>query len=87
MPTSKRAARAPESTRVHSVSAKISVKELTRAGTAIVLKIEAHEEKLGTLEIGRGALYWTGSHRKKAVRIAWTRFAEEMNKLTGANLR
>jgi hypothetical protein len=87
MPTSKRAPRAPASHRVHSVSAKISVKELTKAGTAIVLEIERPDGKLGELEIGRGALYWTGRSRKKAVRISWSRFAEMMDELAGLNLR
>ena len=86
MPTSKRAARAAESTRVHSVSARIKVKELTKAGTAIVLDIDRPEGKLGKLEIGRGAIYWTGRSRKKTVRISWTRFAEMMDDLAGADL-
>ena len=87
MATSKRAARVPASSRVHAVSAKISVKELTKAGTAIVLEIKHLDEKLGELEIGRGALDWTGRNRKTDVRISWTRFAEMRDELAGLNLR
>ena len=87
MAISKRASSAPSAPRVHSVSAKIGVKELTKAGTAIVLVIDGSDGKLGELEIGRGALYWTGKSRKKAVRISWTRFAEMMDDLAGSNLR
>ena len=87
MPTSKRASREPSSHRVHSVSANIGVKELTKAGTAIVLEIKHLDEKLGQLEIGRGALYWTGRNRKKDVRISWSRFAEMMDEYAGRELR
>ena len=42
---------------------------------------------LGELEIGRGALYWTGRNRQKSKRISWTRFAEMMDELASTILR
>jgi hypothetical protein len=42
----------------HSVSANLHVKELTKAGSSIELEIFASKEKIGTLEIGRGSLFW-----------------------------
>jgi hypothetical protein len=69
------------------VSALLSVAELTKAGTALTLEIRGSEGKLGEMEIGRGALYWTGRSRQKSKRIAWTRFAEMMDELAGGNLR
>jgi hypothetical protein len=69
------------SKRVHSVSAVLSVGELTKAGSALNLQVAGSDGKLGELEIGRGALYWTGKGRQKSKRLSWTRFAEMMNEL------
>ncbi len=88
MPAKKRtAAKKPSSRRVHSVSAQLSVVELTRAGTALTLDISGKEGKLGELEIGRGALYWKGRYQQDAKRISWTRFADMMDELTSSSLR
>jgi hypothetical protein len=87
MPVTKRSSKSASSGRVHSVSALLSVAELTKAGTALTLEIRGSEGKLGEMEIGRGALYWTGRSRQKSKRIAWTRFAEMMDELAGGNLR
>ncbi len=87
MATAKRAGKATTSRRVHSVSARLSVVELTKAGTALTLEIRGSDGKLGELEVGRGALYWTGRSQQKSKRIGWTRFAEMMDELTGHNLR
>ena len=88
MPAKKRSvAKKASSRRVHSVSAQLSVVELTRAGTALTLDITGKEGKLGELEIGRGALYWKGRYQQDAKRISWTRFAEMMDELTSSSLR
>jgi hypothetical protein len=42
---------------------------------------------LGELEIGRGALYWTGYEGRKSKRLSWSRFAEMMDDLACSNLR
>jgi hypothetical protein len=55
--------------------------ELARAGSSLDLEIYASREKLGTLIIGRGSLYWYGRNRQKRKRISWTRFAEMMDEL------
>lgn len=82
-----RAAKAATSRRVHAVSAQLNVTHLTRAGTALTLEIDGGDGKLGHLEIGRGALYWTGRNQREAKRIGWTRFAEMMDELAGTDLR
>jgi len=66
---------------VHAVKAFLRVPELTKAGYSLLLAISAHDEKIGTLEIGQGSLYWTGRFRKKSKRIDWSRFADMMDKL------
>jgi hypothetical protein len=70
---------APE--RRHAVYAKLNVPELTKAGSSLFLYVYASNEKIGELEIGRGALYWRGGGRKRWKRIPWTRFAEIMDGL------
>lgn len=67
--------------RVHSVSGQLSFERLTRTTTAITLDITGVGGKLGTLEIGRGSLMWTGKNRKSTKRIRWAKFAEIMNEL------
>ena len=87
MPAKRRAAKTTTSRRVHSVSARLSVTRLSRAGTALTLDIHGGDGKLGELEIGRGALYWTGRNQREAKRISWTRFADMMDDLASSNLR
>jgi len=65
----------------HSVKAHLQVMELARAGSSLELEIYASKEKLGTLIIGRGSLYWYGKSRQKRKRVSWTRFAEMMDEL------
>ena len=65
----------------HSVKAHLQVLELAKAGSSLDLETYASKEKLGTLIIGRGSLYWYGRNRHKSKRISWTRFAEMMDEL------
>ena len=65
--------------RKHSVHARLNVPELTRAGTSLRLEIYAEDEKIGTLVIGRGSLFWRGGKRQKQKQIDWTRFAQIMD--------
>ena len=67
--------------RKHSVKAHLQVLELAKAGSSLDLEIYSSKEKLGTLIIGRGSLYWYGRNRHKSKRISWTRFAEMMDEL------
>ena len=67
--------------RKHSVKASFQVMELSRAGSSIELEIYASKEKIGTLRIGRGSLFWFGRSRHKSKRIEWSRFAEMMDRL------
>jgi hypothetical protein len=70
--------------RRHAVRATLKVHELTRAGTSLHLDLYARGEKIGTLEIGRGALYWKGGKRHRSKRVSWSRFAEYMDDLAYA---
>jgi hypothetical protein len=70
-----------KSRKKHSVKASFKVMELSRAGSSIELEIYASKEKIGTLRIGRGSLFWFGRSRHKSKRIAWSRFAEMMDEL------
>ena len=65
----------------HSVKANLRAVELTRAGSSLDLEIYADQEKIGTLILGRGSLFWFGKKRKIRKRIPWTRFAEMMDEL------
>jgi hypothetical protein len=67
--------------RKHAVRGTLNVPEFTKAGTSLNLEISAEGEKIGTLEIGRGGLYWWGGKRHKRKRLSWTRFAELMDSL------
>ena len=67
--------------RKHEVRAQLSNVELVKAKSSLRLEIFASKEKLGELEVGRGAIYWFGANRQKSKRIDWTRFAEMMDEL------
>ena len=69
------------SVKKHSVKAYLKVFELTKAGSSLDLEIYASKQKLGTLIIGRGSLFWYGRNRQNRKRISWTRFAEMMDEL------
>ena len=65
----------------HSVKAQLQVMELSKAGTSLELESYAAKQKIGTLTLGRGSLYWRGRSHRLWKRIAWTRFAEMMDDL------
>ena len=67
--------------RKHSVIAHLQPVELFKAGSSIDLDIYASKQKIGTLMIGRGSLFWYGRNRQNRKRISWTRFAEMMDEL------
>ncbi|MBA3564725.1 MAG: hypothetical protein H0W33_12095 [Gammaproteobacteria bacterium] len=71
--------------RKHLVKARFHVPGLSKAGSSLTLEIYADELKLGTLQIGRGSLYWYGRNRKKRKRINWTDFADMMDDLAYGN--
>ena len=66
--------------RKHSVKAAVSNIDLTKTGTSITLEVHADQEKIGTVELGRGAIRWYGRHKVKPTRIPWTEFAEWMER-------
>lgn len=67
--------------RKHEVQAQLSNVELVKAKSSLKLDIYASKEKIGQLDIGRGALYWWGAKRKTGKRISWSRFAAMMDEL------
>ena len=70
-----------KSRKKHSVKADLHVKELTKTGSSLNLEIYANKEKIGTLILGSGSLFWFGRKRQKRKRIDWTRFADMMDQL------
>jgi hypothetical protein len=71
-----------KSIKKHSVRANLHVKELTKAGSSLDLAIYANKEKIGTLILGSGSLFWFGKRRQIRKRIPWSRFAEMMDELS-----
>ncbi len=63
----------------HTVTATLSNVELAKAKSAMTLELFSDNQKLGTLEVGRGSFYWYGKGRQKSKRISWTVFANMMN--------
>lgn len=74
-----------KSLKKHSVRANLNVKELTKTGSSLDLEIYANREKIGTLILGSGSLFWFGKGRHKRKRIDWTRFAQMMDELAYPN--
>jgi hypothetical protein len=69
----------PRVRRKHAVHARLNVPHLTKAGSGLELEIYAEDEKIGTLTIGRGSLFWKGGKRHKEKQISWTSFARMMD--------
>jgi hypothetical protein len=67
--------------RKHTARASVNNIDLTKTGTSIHLEVFAKDEKIGTVELGRGTIRWYGRHKHKATRISWTKFAEWMDGL------
>ncbi len=72
------------SPRKHQVHARLNIPQLAKAGYSLDLEIYAEGEKIGTLIIGRGSLFWRGGKRKGQKQIDWTRFAQIMDELAYA---
>lgn len=67
--------------RKHTVKAELTVHGLSKAGSSMKLWLFAGGEKLGELEVGRGAVYWWGRNRRTAKRMSWSRFAAYMDEI------
>lgn len=65
----------------HKYAVNISLKawDITRAGSAIRLKVRDRNGTLGTMEIGQGTFGWKGAHGKSFKRISWGQFAADLN--------
>jgi acetyl-CoA carboxylase carboxyltransferase component len=66
----------------HTVTARVQILDLTKAGSSMELEIFANQEKIGTVIIGRGSLTWRGGKKKRDKRVTWSEFAEMMDKLS-----
>lgn len=71
--------------RKHQVHARLNIPQLAKAGYSLDLEIYAEGEKIGTLIIGRGSLFWRGGKRKSQKHIDWSRFAQIMDELAYAD--
>ena len=56
--------------RKHPVKVHLQTIELFKAGSSIDLDIYASRQKIGTLKIGRGSLFWYGRIRQNRKRIS-----------------
>jgi len=56
-------------------------RDITKAGSTLVLDVYSEGDKLGVLSMGSGSINWRGRNRRSKKRIDWTRFAEMMDEL------
>ena len=69
----------PSSYKKHTVTARVQILDLTKAGSSMELDIYANKEKIGTVIIGRGSLTWRGGKRQRDKRLSWSEFAKMMD--------
>ena len=75
-------AKAQSRRKLHFVKANLAVRRLSKAGSSLELEIFGPgNEKLGTLKVGSGAVYWRGKNRRSEQRLSWSKFAEYMDSL------
>ncbi len=65
----------------HTLRLGLEVKEITRAGSALSLRIYAKKAKIGEMLIGHGRLFWYGARRQRRQHISWTHFSKMMDQL------
>ena len=63
----------------HTVTARIQILDLTKAGSSMEFEIYSNKEKIGTIIIGRGSLTWRGGRRQRDKRLSWSEFARMMD--------
>lgn len=63
----------------HTVTARVQILDLTKAGSSMEFEIYANKEKIGTIIIGRGSLTWRGGRRQRDKRLSWSEFAKMMD--------
>jgi hypothetical protein len=63
----------------HTVTARVQILDLTKAGSSMEFDIYANKEKIGTIVIGRGSLTWRGGRRQRDKRLSWSEFAKMMD--------
>ena len=68
-------------TRAHSAIATLENVDLAKATRALTVELFVNGGVIGTLEIGKGSLFWRGKGRKKKGQIDWSKFAEMMDSL------
>ena len=67
--------------REHEVKAELSNFQLSKAKSALTLRIYSRRRKVGELQVGRGSLYWWGKYKQSPKRVNWSKFTEMMNRL------
>lgn len=70
--------------KVYTVSAKVQVLDLAKAGSGMNLKVKEGNKVLGTLILGHGSLNWRPKAKKgQPYRIPWADFANILNRHCG----
>lgn len=64
----------------HQVNADLRVRDITKAGSFLTLKVYGKGRKLGSLTVGSGSITWKRG-RRKAQKYSWTKFAKLMEDL------
>lgn len=65
----------------YRVEARIENISLAKTGSSISLEVYGRSAKLGTLQIGRGSIFWWGAKKQTRKRLRWDRVAEQLNRL------
>jgi hypothetical protein len=64
----------------YAVNISLKAWDITRAGSAIKLKVRDRDGALGTVEIGQGTFGWKSAHGKTFKRIPWGQLATDLNR-------
>lgn len=63
----------------YAVNISLKAWDITRAGSAVKLKVSDRNGTLGTVEIGQGTFGWKGTHGRRFIRISWGQLAALLN--------
>ena len=65
----------------HAVDVELNAFDLSKAGSAVKLRIFRDGERIGTIEVGHGSFGWRGAKGKSFKRIDWSAFAAKVDRL------
>jgi hypothetical protein len=64
----------------YQVKVEMKALDLSKLGSGLLIVINDGSERLGTLEIGHGSLFWRSARKRNGRPIRWPAFADMLDR-------